>query len=87
MNFFPHKPGNFDDHGDAVELEYFAQILLYVDIPPFAPLYKAPYPSVYRPYEYKLVAEINNELTVIGYIEDGRDLPLAIWKQNDTDKK
>jgi len=86
IKFYTHKPGYFDDHGECYELEHISCIQLYVDISPFAPIYKVPYPSVYRPYEYKLVAEINDELAIIGYVEDGRDLELPIWKDNDTDR-
>lgn len=83
MKFFTHKPGYFDDHGDAVELDHIAQIQLYVDISPFAPLYKVPYPSVYRPYECKLVSVVNNELVIIGYVEDCRNLDLPILEKDE----
>lgn len=83
IKFYPHKPGYFDDHGDVIELEHISDIQLYIDVSPYVCLYKIPYPSVYRPYEYKLVTLGHDDLLVIGYIEDGRDLELKEWCNDD----
>lgn len=80
IKFYPHKPGYFDDHGEPLELTHIAEIQLHIDISPFIPIYKIPYPSVYRPYEYKIVSFVNEQLITLGYIDDGRNINLPEWE-------